>query len=575
MKKLIPDKDHWLINIIIISIFLFLFISICLPISQILLKSFQDANHNWIGLSNYISFFSKESTLNPLLNSLYISTLTTIISVSLAYIYTYSIIHRKIFAKSLFKMIAILPLFVPTMMHGLALIYLFGNKGFITTGFFGAIQEILNISTDFHFEIYGLNGIIISEVIYTFPQAVLILSIAFLHIDQRLYDASKSLGISKWKSFLYITFAHTKYGIFAAMLMSFILSFTDFGAPKIIGGKFDVLAVDIYQNVIGLKDFQMGSVISIVITFPLFIAFFIDRWIKKKQALMETLDSLPYQVDKNKLFDSILFIFTIIIASAILAVILTVFLASIVKVWPYSLINSESLFNAFTLNHYNFSNSEGISFDVIGNTVFVSLISALLGSILAFLAAYFFEKFSQLKLIRSSIQILSLVPLALPGLVIGFSYILFFNQKSILSIPNPFNFLYNSPWILVLANIVHFFAVSFIIALTSLKKSSKDIEKISQSLKLPFYYSLFRVTIPINMAAILDIIIYFFINSMVTISAVIFLYPADFPLASIAIIQLDEAGDTHIASAVSMILLVMNLIVFIILKWLRRFFIKK
>jgi iron(III) transport system permease protein len=159
----------------------------------------------------------------------------------------------------------------------------------------------------------------------------------------------------------------------------------------------------------------------------------------------------------------------------------------------------------------------------------------------------------------------SILPLALPGMVIGIAYIFFFNPLAWSvgpwRIPNPFSMLYGTMAILVLANVIHFFTVGYLTATTALKQLDREFEAISASLRVPFYSTFRRVTLPLCLPAVLEIALYFFVNAMVTVSAVIFLYSADFRLASVAIVNMDDAGDTAPAAAMSTLIILACLVV--------------
>ncbi len=115
--------------------------------------------------------------------------------------------------------------------------------------------------------------------------------------------------------------------------------------------------------------------------------------------------------------------------------------------------------------------------------------------------------------------------------------------------------------ILVLCNIVHFFSVSFLTATTALKQMDREFETVSASMGVPFTKTFVRVTVPVCLPAILEIGMYYFVNSMATVSAVIFLYSADLPLASVAVANMDDAGDTAYACAMSMLIVAANILV--------------
>ncbi len=193
------------------------------------------------------------------------------------------------------------------------------------------------------------------------------------------------------------------------------------------------------------------------------------------------------------------------------------------------------------------------------NSLLVAFYSAVAGTVITFVNAYIIEKTRFLKGMRQVGYFLSILPLALPGLVIGLAYIFFFNHPD-----NPLNWIYGTVLILVIANIVHFYAVPFITATTALKKLDKEFELASESMGVPFYITFLRVTVPMSLPAILEIAVYYFINSMVTISAVVFLYSADFKLASVSIVNMDDAGDVAAAAAMSVLIVATNIVVRIV-----------
>ena len=136
--------------------------------------------------------------------------------------------------------------------------------------------------------------------------------------------------------------------------------------------------------------------------------------------------------------------------------------------------------------------------------------------------------------------------MGVPGMVLGLGYIFFFNHPD-----NPLNGLYHGMTILVIATIVHYYTSSHLTAVTALKALDNEFEAVSASLKVPFYKTFFRVTVPVCLPAILDIGRYLFVNAMVTISAVVFLYSPDTKLASLAILNLDDAGEIGPAAAMA------------------------
>jgi iron(III) transport system permease protein len=528
-------------NVLIVVLVLTLTTSTLIPLILLFSKALLDKNAEFIGLTNFVQYFSTPSLLQSLTNTIWISVLSTVLAVVLAFAYAYGISRTAIRGKSYFRYVALLPLFQPTMMHGIALTYLFGNQGIITHGFFGLLPGL-------RIPIYGPVGIVISEVIYLFPQAFLIFITALSMTDQRLYEAAESLGANKWKTFFTVTLPSVKYGLISAIFVCFTASFTDFGAPQAIGGKFNVLATDIYKQVIGQQNLSMGATVGILLTIPAIIAFAVDRFVERKQRSLLSSKSTPYRVPEGQARDKFYRTFCIIVSIAILVPLITIVFASLVKVWPYNI--------SLSFKHYDFSSVAGSGLEPFWNSLQVSLITAVAGTIMTFIFAYLIEKTRSMKEMRQIGYFLSILPLALPGMVIGLAYIFFFNDPS-----NPLNWIYGTMAIIVLANITHFYAVPFITATTALKKLDKEFELVSESMRVPFYKTFLRVTVPMSLPAIIEIAMYFFVNSMVTVSAVVFLRAADMNLAAVALVNMEDAGDVAAAAAMSTLIVGTNIIV--------------
>ena len=561
-------KDEIIREIFTWFIVIFLIIIIVFPLGLLLIKSFENNSGEFIGLGNFKEYFSNKNLLISLKNTFTISAASSIISLLLAFIYAYGIQRTTIKYKNIFKYIALMPLFAPTMMHGISLVYLFGRKGAVTTGFFDKFPQLA-----FDINLYGATGIIIAEVLYIFPQIFLVLNIALSSTDYRLYEAADMLGTSNFRKFFTITLPNMKYGMISSFIIAFILSFTDFGAPKVVGGNYSVLATDVYIKVVGQNNMAMGAVVSIILLIPSVIAFFIDQKIQKKQGVVLNAKSIVYRAKKNKIRDAFFYIYTILICFFILSIFITIFVSAFSKLWPYNL--------SFSLNNFKFYDYNGGIEIFFKNSFILAILSGIFGTFMTFMSAYLIEKKENKTLKDKIIYFLSLVPLALPGMVIGISFIFFFN-KSYFTIPflniniiNPFNSIYKTIWIMVLANVIHFYSISFLTANTALKKLDKEFERVSLSMGIPWYKTFFNVTFPMCLESILEIFFYYFVNSMVTISALVFLYTSNLSLLSIAVINLDDTGEIAKASAMSIIILLTNVIIKIIYQIILNFLQKR
>ena len=521
---------------IMLAIYILLFlVFLVLPLGGLIYKSLQNKQGEFVGLSNYYLYIFQEPALFlSLSHSLFIAISSTIIVVILAFLFSYALTRTCMPFKGFFRLIALIPLLSPSILAAIALVYWFGNQGVLKHFLLGH-------------SIYGPIGIIMASVYWTFPHALIILTTSLSLSDSRLYEAAEVLKTSKLRAFFTITIPGARYGIISTAFVIFTLVFTDFGVPKVIGGNYNVLATDIYKEVVGQQNFQMGAVISMVLLVPAMLAFFIDRYSRKKQISLLTSRSVVFKPKKHFNVDMTMLGFCSILAIIILLMIGMAQFGALVKFWPYNL--------QLTLSNYSFEVA-GLGWESFYNSVRLALFTAIFGTIIIFIGSYLVEKLRTDEKTRGVVQFFALMPMAVPGLVLGLSYIFFFNAKD-----NPLNFIYATMIILVVNTIVHFYTVSHLTAVTALKQMDKEFESVSLSLKIPIYKMFWRVTLPVCLPPIFDISIYLFVNAMTTVSGVIFIYSYDTTLASVSAIHLDEQGDVAAAAAMAMLIVYVSIFV--------------
>jgi iron(III) transport system permease protein len=327
--------------------------------------------------------------------------------------------------------------------------------------------------------------------------------------------------------------------VLSAGFVIFTLVITDFGIAKVIGGQFNVLATDIFKQVIGQQNFEMGAVVGFVLLIPAVVAFAADRIIQHRQVALVSARAVPLEPRPSPRRDWGLFAFCAVVGGLILGILLMAAWASLVTRWPYNL--------ALTLKNYAFGDFDTNGWSAYWNSVVLSTWTAVIGTVVVFLGAYLLEKTRGFEWGRGLAQLMAILPMAVPGLVLGLAYIFFFNARS-----NPLGFIYATMIILVVNSITHFYTVSHLTATTALKQLDNEFEAVSASLKVSLLRTMARVTVPICLPAVLDISIYLFVNAMTTVSAVIFLYSTDTKLASVTIINMDESGFTAAAAAMAM-----------------------
>jgi iron(III) transport system permease protein len=463
--------------------------------------------------------------------------------------FAYALTRSCMPGKGVFRLIALTPILAPSMLAAISFIQWFGNQG--------ALKGLL-----MGHSVYGPIGIIISAVYAIFPHALMIVITAMLLADRRLFEAAESLGTSAWRKFFTITLPSARYGLVSAAMVVFSYTVSDFGIPKVIGGNFHVLAIDIYQQVIGQQNFNRGAVVGLILLLPVLLAFTIDTYMQRSQQSQFSSRAVAYVPQPSRGFDAAMFVYCVVICALILAVLGMAVYTSFIKLWPYDL--------SFSLRHYVYGLVDGGVIDSYFNSVKLGFLTAFFGTLLVFLTAYLMEKMRGMRATRAAIRLLAAMPMAVPGMVLGLGYIFFFNSPR-----NPLNFLYGSMAILVLSTIIHYYTSSHLTAVTALKALDDEFESVSASLKVPFYKTFLRVTMPVCLPAILDIARYLFINAMVTLSAVIFLYSPDTKLASVAIVSLDESGEIGPAAAMATLIVATSTVVCLVYALLTRVLLRR
>jgi iron(III) transport system permease protein len=502
-------------------------LALCLlaPLGAILVKSLQDKSGSFVGLLQFREYFGTPALNQSIWNTLWVALVVTAVTVPLAFAYAYALTRSCMPGRALFRVLALTPILAPSLLAAISFIQWFGNQGLLK-GLLGGES------------VYGPIGIIISAIYATFPHALMIVLTALLLSDGRLYEAAESLRTPTWRKFFTITLPGAKYGLVSAAMVVFSYTVSDFGIPKVIGGSFNVLAVDIYKQVVGQQNFNKGAVVSFVLLMPVLVAFIVDWAMQGRLQAQFSARAVPYVPKPSRWFDATMFAFCLVVSLLLLAVLGMAVWTSLIKFWPYDL--------SLSFHHYSYGLVDGGVFSAYVNSLKMAFGTALAGTVIVFGIAYLLEKTRGMRATKAAVRLLAAIPMGVPGMVLGLGYILFFNHPD-----NPLNFLYGTLTILIVSTIVHYYTSSHLTAVTALKSMDAEFEAVSASLKVPFYKTFHRVTVPVCLPAILDIGRYLFVNAMVTISAVVFLYGPHSRLASIAVLDLDDAGDIGPAAAMA------------------------
>jgi iron(III) transport system permease protein len=500
------------------------------PVLSLLLRGVQDGSGAYVGGLSFARYLATPALGESLLRSLRVAALSAAITTVIAFVYAYALTQSCMRFKPLFRAVALVPLLAPSLLMAISLIYLFGHQGLLKSWFGpGAI--------------YGEAGIVLGSVLWTLPHALLILGTSLATIDGRLFEAAQTLGASGWRQFTSVTLPAARYGVAMAFAVVFVLVITDFGVPKVVGGQANVLATDIYKQVVGQQNFQMGAVVGCLLLIPALLATGVEMLLRRRQTAALSARAVPYTPTPHSLRDGLLLGFCSVVSLSLLAVIGVAIFASLASYWPYDLSPS--------LRNYRFDMMDGGGWTSYGNSLQLALWTALVGSLLAFGSAWLVDKPRPLAPVREALNLAATLPLAVPGLVLGVGYIFAFNSAT-----HPLHPIYGTLTILVACTVAHFFAVAHLTMLSALRQLDREFESVAESLGVPAWRTLLAVHLPVTLPALLAVAGYFFVNAMTTVSAVVFLYSPDTTLASVAVLNMDDAGDVAPAAAMAVLIFV-------------------
>jgi len=518
-------KNEPLLLTAVIGIFLLLLIFIVYPLYMIAKLSLMPEGN--FSLDVYRFIFTHSRFSRAILNSVMLGGIVATLATAIGFVFAYTLTRTTVPGQKVLNQLALLPMISPPFMFALSVILLFGRNGLITAG-------LLHID---RYNIYGLKGLIIVQTINLFPIAYLTLSGILQGIDPDLESCAMNLGARRIKTFLTVTLPLAMPGVFAAWLLVFVKSLTDFGNPIVVGGEFDVLSVQAYLEFTGMANLPRGAALAFLLLVPTAMIFLFQKYLigKRSYATITGKSSRRANIKSHPLANAVLLGVCSFICVFVLMLYAVIIVGSFIKLWglDYSL----------TLNHFKYSLDVGL--ETIKNTIILALLAtpftALLGMLIAFLVVR--KSFPG----KHLLEFLSMLSYAIPGTAVGIGYILSFNKPPIL--------LSGTAWILVLCYIFRNMPIGVESGIVALKQISKDIEESSTNLGANTQYTFRKVTLPLIMPSFFAGAIYGFVRSMTGVSAVIFLVSAKWNHLTALILAQTEIMRLGAASALSVILI--------------------
>jgi len=532
MKQLRKEPVVFVITLLIFGV---LFYFVAYPLYAVFRESALNEAGRFIGLANYIQFAKSEYFRQVFYNTLFISVIATVGAVIVGMIFAYGMTRTDLPLKSLFMITAILPMITPPFINAFALILLLGRNGVINI----FLDQWLGIK----FVIYGYHGVILSEILTTFPLAYLIISAAFSGLDSTLEDSAQDLGADPLTVLRTVTLPLITPAILAATLMVFMTNLSAFGAPALLGGGISVLAVESVIQTLGVLDWGMGTTLSVILLIPSFLLFYFQNWYRSKRSYV-TITGAPAHTEIRKTPWKIkgpIFGFCLLLSVIILITYLVILLGGFSKVWGVD--------SSFTLHHYRLVLTNTLR--SITNSLFLSSIGAFFATLLGLLIAYLLVRQSFVG--QKVMDFLGTLPYAVPGTMMGLGFVVAFNQAPLI--------LTGTAFIIVLDYCIRRMPFGLRSGVSTLKQIDVAMEEASADLGASWLTTFRKIVLPLMKPAFIAGITFAFIRAITELTSTIFLVTPKWRVMAVDIFNMVESGALGAAAAMSTLLMAIVVIV--------------
>ena len=520
-------------------LFVLLLVFVAYPVGSVLIKSFLNREGGGITLEYYIEFFSRTYYYRSLVNSLILAVTTTGILLVLGFIFAYVVTRGPAVLRTPFKIVALLPLIAPPYIFGIALIILFGKRGILT--------QALNLE---EWNIYGWDGVIVSQVLSFLPVAFIMIENVLNSLDHNLEDSARDMGARELTLLRTVIIPLSAPGVLKAGLLVFALSIADFANPALLGAKLSFLAPDAWLFMVGEMNFAMAAVVSVFLVIPCVGIFLLHHYLLKGKAYT-TIVGKPVAVEPREI-GAFIKVVSIVICALVAVGILCTFVVTVVSAFTLLV----GINNTFTWKHM----TSFIGFEALLTSLKVSLAAGIIGAVMGTVLAYVLMRGNVWG--RNLMEFLALAGFALPGTVLGIGYVLAFNAP-------PF-YLTGTLTIIVVVLAFHTLAVPVEVGVSKLHQISVELEEASADLGGRFLTTFRRIVFPLLFPAFVAGFVYTFMFSMVNVSAPILLIAPGKMLASVYIFQMAQLGFMGLASGIALYLIMAVVILLVVLRFVTR-----
>ena len=504
---------------------------LAIPIIRLLVESF--VSDTGISIANYIEVIAGKGFMTALINSIAVSASSAILATVLAFFLAYSIQYTNLSRtfKTAVHTLALLPMLLPTITYGFAIIYSFGKQGLLTRLFGRQL-----------FDIYGFNGLLFGYVIYTLPVSFMLILNTMGYIDKKFMIVSRVMGDSPFRTFMQTVIRPLLGTLAASFVQCFFLCFTDYGIPASVGGEYEVIATVLYNEMLGsIPNFNRGAVVAMMMLIPSVLSIALLKYLERYNVRYSKISQIEFKKDNFR--DGICAAGSSLIILSILAIFAVIFVVPFVREWPYQV--------QFTMEHFNEVLNDSSLFGVYKNSIFVAVSTALFGLLITYGAALATARSGLNGRLKGVIDAIALVTNTIPGMVIGIAFMFIFTGTP----------LQNTFPLIILCNVVHYFSTPYLMMKNSLSKLNSSWETTAALMGDNWIKTIIRIVTPNMTSTILEVFSYYFVNAMVTVSAVIFIAGARTMVITTKIKELQYYTKFNEVFVLSLFILGTNLII--------------
>lgn len=489
MKKIKEKEIKGIYGIALLLFLIFLFVPVIVLFQQSL------AGESGLSLAHYSEMLTQRGFGLAVRHSLEVSVVSAVVATLLAFLLAYTVHYTNAPGKykKFIRLAAQLPMLLPTITYGFAIIYSFGKQGLLTRLFGRQL-----------FDIYGFNGLVIGYVIYTLPVSFMLLSNTMEYIDKKFMVVSRVMGDSPMKTFQQ-TIIRPLLGTFAtSFVQCFFLCFTDYGIPESVGGEYEVVATVLYNEMLGsIPNFNNGAVVAVIMLIPSIVSILLLKFLERYNIRYTKISAI--ELKKNKARDTLCSVGSAVILLCVFSVFAVIFIMPFIQEWPYQAV--------FTLDHFRDVFNDNTLIAVYKNSLFVAFMTAIFGTLLAYGCALASARSNLKGSTKQVIESTALITNTIPGMVIGIAYMLVFSGTS----------LQNAFLLIIICNMIHYFSTPYLMIKNALLKLNTSWEATAKLLGDSWRKTLVRIITPNMSSTLLEVFGYYFVNAMVTVSAVIFI----------------------------------------------------